>query len=261
LELKPMNAGEILDHTFKMVGAQFKSYLTIAALGIAPIFVFGLLALGLYGALGTTTAIIVALVAIIPIMAVAIATEAGIVRTASLQISDQSISVTEACQFGFRKAWPLFLGGLLYGLACLIGAVLLIIPGIYCGISFSLFAVAMIVEEQPPWAALGRSRKLISGSWWRVLGILFLISILVSIFRSIIYYSLALLSLQFLGHFTGQIVSAILNVALSFLFAPFSLIASTLLYYDLRIRKENLDLKVLVDNLTESGGLPAGVPS
>ena len=259
MDLKPMNVGEILDHTFKMLGAQFKSYLIMAALGIAPIVVFGLLALSLYRTLGATTAIIDVLVAIIPIIVVAIAIEGGIVKTASLQISDQSISVTEAYRFGFRKTWPLFLGGLLYGLAYLIGLILLIVPGIYCAISFFFFAQAIIIEEQGPWSALGRSRKLVSGSWWRVLGILLLISILVSIFRMIIYYPLAILILKLWGHFTGQIVSAILNVSLCFLFLPFSLIANTLLYYDLRIRKENLDLKVLVDNLTESGGQPTGV--
>jgi hypothetical protein len=254
-----MNVGEILDHTFKMFGAQFKSYLSISALGMAPLFGFGLLALVLYYLLGRTTAIIVWLVAIIPIIAVGIALNGAIVKKASLQISDQSISVTEAYRFGFRKAWPIFLGGLLSGLVFMIGFILLIIPGIYFAISFSLFVQAIIIEEKRPWSALGRSRKLVKGSWWRVFGILLLTGILVSICTSIVYYPFFFLFIWLFGHITGQILSSILNFCIYVLITPFSLIATTLLYYDLRIRKENLDLKTMVDNLTESGVQPTGV--
>ena len=50
----------------------------------------------------------------------------------------------------------------------------------------------------------------------------------------------------------GQIVSTIVLAPVTILVAPFSLIAFTLLYYDLRIRKENLDLEVMIDSYTQS---------
>jgi hypothetical protein len=102
-------------------------------------------------------------------------------------------------------------------------------------------------------------KKLVNGSWWRVFGILLLIGILVSIFASIISYPLLFLSLWLFGHVAGQIVSGILNFCIYALITPVSLIAYTLLYYDLRIRKENLDLETMVDDLAESGGQPTGV--
>jgi uncharacterized membrane protein len=254
-----MNVGEILDQTFKMFGAQFKSYLGMSALGMAPLFGCGLLALILYHLLGQTTAIIVGLVAIIPITAVYLAMNGAIIKKTSLQISDQPISGTEAYRVGFHKAWPLFLGGLLYGLAALIGFILLIIPGIYVFISFSLYIQAIVVEDQGPWSTLGRSKKLIKGSWWRVFGIMFIINALIAILRDIISIPLAFLIAPHFDKIAVQIVNVILSSVTSVLFIPFYLIATTLLYYDLRIRKENLDLKIMVDNLTESGVQPTGV--
>jgi hypothetical protein len=152
-----MNVGEILDHTFKMFGEQFKPYLGISALGIAPLFGCALLALLLYNLLGKTTAAIFALVATIPIITAVIAMEGAIIKKTSLQIFDQSITIAAAYRFGFHKGWPLFFGGLLFGLSCMIGFILLFVPGIYLEISFFLFAQAIIIEEKGAWSALVKS--------------------------------------------------------------------------------------------------------
>ena len=252
--LKPMNVGEILDNTFTMFKEQFKSYLAIAALGAAPYVGFGLLALIIYYLFGETAAIIGILFAVIPTIAVSLAMTGGLIKKASEQISGQEMSVKDAYRFGFRKAWHLFLGGLLYGLAIIIGFIFLIIPCIYLSISFVLFLQAIIIEDKGPWSALKRSKYLIKGSWWRSFGIIILITVLVSILSNIASIPLGLLSIWLFGEgLIGQVVNVILTTPVSYIFIPFSIIAYTLFYYDLRIRKENLDLKLMVDNFTESG--------
>jgi hypothetical protein len=88
---------------------------------------------------------------------------------------------------------------------------------------------------------------------------MFIINALIAILRDIISIPLAFLIAPHFDKIAVQIVNVILSSVTSVLFIPFYLIATTLLYYDLRIRKENLDLKIMVDNLTESGVQPTGV--
>lgn len=257
--LKPMTVGEILDNSFSMFREQLKSYLAIAALGAAPAIVFSLMLLFLAFFMGKTAAIIVAVVIFIPCVAIYLAMTGGLVKKAAEQISGKDIGIEEAYRFGFRKAWHLFLGSILYGLALLIGSILLIIPGIYFSICFALFFQAIIIEDKGPWSAMARSKELVKGSWWRSFGIIVLILVLVSVISSIVTIPVSLLVLFLFGRdLVGTAIETVLTTPVSFLLTPFSMIAYTLLYYDLRIRKENLDLKLMVDNLAESGDKPPG---
>jgi hypothetical protein len=265
-----MNVGEILDSTFTLFKEQIKSYLAIAALSMVAYVGLGLLILIVYYLLGETAAIIGGLVAFILAVIVSLAMTGGIIKKASEQILDREISCMEAYRFGFRKAWPLFLGGLLYFVILIAGTIFLVIPGIYFSILFLLFTQTIMIEDKGPWAALQRSRELIKGSWWRCFGILFLINILVSILTRILALPFTLLVAVFGVKFidmidmmdminTMDMINAIFTLPVSFLLMPFSMIAGTLLYYDLRIRKDSLDVQLMVDNLTEkSSGIPSG---
>ncbi|HEY0604526.1 MAG TPA: hypothetical protein VGD58_16520 [Herpetosiphonaceae bacterium] len=103
---------------------------------------------------------------------------------------------------------------------------------------------AVIVENAGPLQALVRSWRLTQGSFWRILGYAVLIWLIVSL--------LAALPAGTIGFFAGltgmdpriQLVlntsaSAVLNVIAT----PFSMIAYTLLYFDLRVRNEGFDLE------------------
>ena len=58
--------------------------------------------------------------------------------------------------------------GLCYGLAVMVGFLLLVIPGIYLSVSLWLFAFFVIIENAGAIDALQRSRELVRGFWWRV---------------------------------------------------------------------------------------------
>ncbi len=103
-----------------------------------------------------------------------------------------------------------------------------------------------------------RSRELVKGYWWRTFGILILLNILISVLASVAALPLALAGWGLSGDLNIlQAVNNIVKLLMSFLLYPLSLIATTLLYYDLRIRKEHLDIQQMVDNLTapNSGNL------
>ena len=144
-----------------------------------------------------------------------------------------------------------------------VGFVLLILPGIavfcaalYLAVRWSLVVAAMMAEDIGPIRGLGRSWNLVSGSWWRTLGILLIVTIL----QLIITYGLGILfgliaALVTTGDVQAavtQIVGTILNAVVN----PITIIAVVLLYFDLRVRKEGLDLDQLAQQ-TSPGPAPA----
>jgi len=168
------------------------------------------------------------------------------------------------------RYWPLLgligLGILLFIgwiIAEAIGFVLLFIPGlavfcaaVYLAVRWSLVVAAMMAEDVGPIRGLGRSWSLVSSSWWRTLGILLIVGIL----QSIISYALLILFTLFADIFsTGDFRAALVSVGstlLSALVSPITTIAVVLLYFDLRVRKEGLDLDQLAQQ-TSPGPAPA----
>ena len=144
-----------------------------------------------------------------------------------------------------------------------IGFVLLVLPGIavfcaaiYLAVRWSLVVAAMMAEDIGPIRGLRRSWNLVSGSWWRTFGILLIVGIL----QTIITYGLFILFGVIAALFsTGDFQAALVQVGgtlLSAVVSPITTIAITLLYFDLRVRKEGLDLDQLAQQ-TAPGPAPA----
>lgn len=81
----------------------------------------------------------------------------------------------------YNKIVPLFLTYLIFYLLVAFGLILLIIPGIYLMVAFSM-AVPLVVEKQmAPWDALMTSRKAITHKWFAMLGLSLLSMLLIII--------------------------------------------------------------------------------
>jgi hypothetical protein len=168
------------------------------------------------------------------------------------------------------RYWPLlglvglfFVFAVVWLIAEVIGFLLLFLPGlaVFCAavyflVRWSLVVATMMAEDVGPIRGLGRSWSLVSGSWWRTFGILLIVGIL----QSIISYALLILFTLFADIFsTGDFRSALVSVGstlLSALVSPITTIAVVLLYFDLRVRKEGLDLDQLAQQ-TSPGPAPA----
>jgi hypothetical protein len=125
---------------------------------------------------------------------------------------------------------------LLAAVATAIGFVLLIIPGIYIGVRLAFVSQAVVLERRGATDSLSRSWNLVAGNWWRVFGIVLVVSILVSVLEAIVGNILG----AGMNHALGSgIAAAIVGT----LIQPIQGIALTLLYYDLRIRKEGAGLQ------------------
>ena len=158
-----------------------------------------------------------------------------------------------------RRYFGLF-GVLLIALLVALTAVLIItIPVvIWIEVRWAVAFPALLAERVGPTRALGRSWALAKGNWWRTLGILIVVSILVSIIQAAIGATLGGIAALMPGlttDFRAGLVTVV-TALVSAIVGAITPIAVTMLYLDLRVRKEGVDLDQLARQTTP-GTAPA----
>ncbi|GCE02021.1 hypothetical protein [Embleya hyalina] len=166
------------------------------------------------------------------------------------------------------------LGALLL-LPGLIGGV---VAAIYLYVCLTLAGPVLMLEKQTVRKALERSRKLVTGSWWRVCGILLLIWLIMAIVGGIIQMPFLLVSDGFTTltaskasdipdpTFVDLLITGVGAVIAAALLYPFAAGATALLYIDQRIRREALDLELaraagVLDEETGTGSAAGPTPA
>lgn len=156
-----------------------------------------------------------------------------------------------------------FVFGFVWVIALIIGFILLILPGIaviaagiFFSIRWSLAVAAMMAEDIGPINGLRRSWNLVAGMWWRTFGILLVVTILQGIIGLALGFLLGLIVGVALSGDLQLAVSSVGSTLLSAIISPITTIAIVLLYFDLRVRKEGLDLDQLAQQ-TSPGPAPA----
>jgi hypothetical protein len=169
--------------------------------------------------------------ALLAIAVVGALVEAVATAAAASMLRDGRFGLAEAYLTGLRRLPAVLIGFLLVTVVAgiLIGTVLLIPLAVYLAVVWGLVVQVIIIEGESPFRALGRSRQITTGHWWRTA--LVLVAVIL----------LATLPVFVAGWLTGPFrtpwVSALgASLALG-LAAPFQAIAHTLLYADLRRRK------------------------
>jgi hypothetical protein len=169
-------------------------------------------------------------------------------------------TVSDAYNEGMEHFLPMIWIAFLYALLpALIAVTIIGIPlTIYLGVCWIFGLHVAVIEGKRGMSALARSKTLVKGHWWRVLGIYILISIIVGIISVIFSAPSTILGVMIaLGRdgetfrVLGAAIGVIFSTAGTIITGPIVYIASVLLYYDLRARKEGLDLE-MVANQTEA---------
>ena len=130
---------------------------------------------------------------------------------------------------------------------------LLVLAGIaitaWLGVRWFSGAYAVVIEGKGPIAGLGRSWDLVTGSWWRVFGIVLVVLIVIIGVALVIGVPLGVM-----GAIAGSVAAgdqgataggAIAGAVATAVITPYAYIAGALLYFDLRVRKEGFDLDAL----------------
>ena len=113
---------------------------------------------------------------------------------------------------------------------------------VWLGIRWFSASFAVVIEGKGPIAGLGRSWNLVTGSWWRVFGIVLVIAIVAIVAAMVISIPIGIIGGIAGG---GTVVRSIGGAIATIAVTPFAYIAGTLIYFDLRVRKEGFDLDTL----------------
>jgi hypothetical protein len=281
-DLRPLSLGEILDRTFSIYRRHFLLFVGIAvipqlltlALGLAQILLLrtptpviprsgefqsvppsGLMAFGVVGFI----------IAIIARVVAYLFAQGGTI----FAVSDLYLGRPTTIGTSLSRMWGQLLNLLgvmiLSTLAMAGGFILLVIPGIYVACRLITCVPAALLEDLGPREALSRSFALTRDFAGRafLIYLLYIIMLYAAMFLFAIPFGVMVatfakdpnmmrpsMALLQVGNFIAQV-----------LVSPFLLIATSVFYYDLRVRKEAFDLQLMMN---PTGNLPAGssgVPS
>jgi hypothetical protein len=244
--LRPRTVGEILEAAFSLYGKHWKSLLQIVAIVIVPLtllqYLLGDIVAGSVTrdatgrivatngsalAASTLTSLLTLVIQQILIGAVAWAVAMVLIG----RVPDARASY----RFGYRRLWSILLVGILFVLAVFAGLIALVIPGIIIAVRFSVAIPALVVEGKRGTEALGRSWNLVRGRSWSVFGAFIVVGFLTGIVSGV---------LTAIGG-GNWFVTGLLAAVAGCITTPFTGLVIGLIYFDLRVRKEQLDLPTL----------------
>ena len=149
---------------------------------------------------------------------------------------------------------PVLIIGVIVGIALLAGAPVAVYGGIvllglaalvltiWLSTMLSLVTPVVVLESERPVRALARSWRLVRRSFWRVFGITLLAGIIVAVAGGILQLPFTLLGAVLGSGIGGTVILVIGAIAAGTVTRPITAGVTVLLYVDMRMRKEGLDL-------------------
>ena len=277
LRLRPLEIGDLLDETFRMYRRHFFLFaglsvlLSIPSAGLSGFFSYALLN-GLLQQtnpgeapnlnltfLGPT---LVAAVVVLLITLVLLPFFYGAVTFAACESAlGRPVTAAGILSGVMRRYFQLLGYWLLIGLMAVLFCLLPLWIWIWVG--WVAVMPIMFIENVGLGAAMGRSRRLVEGRWWRTFLVVFLIFIIIEAVRVALGAFIALgqgLLQLVLSPLVVVWISGATSVIVDSLVNPVFQIAIVLIYFDLRVRREALDLFQLAQALPSPSPFP-GVAS
>lgn len=151
-------------------------------------------------------------------------TVVGLVRDVHEDRGDAAMGALVSAALPFLL--PLIGAGLLSGIAIAIGFVFLVAPGLYLMTIWAVLAPVIVVERSGVLAAFGRSRDLVRGNGWPVLGAL-VVAFLIAAAGSLVLTGIAE---SFAG---GPLLRIVFSAIASTVTAPIAALVAAVIYYRL----------------------------
>ena len=247
LQLRPHSVGDIIDSSFTVYRKRFGPMIGIALMLVFIPFVVGVIggctitelqtswpscdtAIGWIGQIASQIGTVIAAAA-----ATLVAAEA---------YAGTSSDWRQSAADGLRRIIPIVVATVVMAVAVTIGFVLVLVPGIFLAVSFAVFTPVLMIERVGPMESLGRSWRLVTGERWRLFGAGLSMIIISVVVLGIIGFVLYLV-LSGLGGLSEGDASYYTQQIVTLLSVPLSAAVGAVLYVDLRVRKEDLDVEGL----------------
>jgi len=280
LELRPLSIGELLDRTFSLYRRNFLLFIGISAIPQLLVLALQLAQVAFMpsrvpiqppattdfqvagsgfstgGALGVVGVVIVGL--IVYVIAY-LFSQGGTVFAVSELYLGRATTIGQSLGRVRGELGSLLGVVILNGLVTGVSFLLLIIPGIYMACRLCVCIPAALLENLGPRESLERSFGLTKDNAGRAFLILFLYFVI--LYAALFLFDIPFaIGIQFEARNPSMIrlltgLMQVGNFVAGVLITPVLTIASSIFYFDLRVRKEAFDLQLMMNPL--AGGMPA----
>jgi hypothetical protein len=257
--LRPLGVGEILDTALAVYRRHAFALWRIVAVVVAlPAALSGALAVAdrqvrnSDNSSSGSVLVLELLVLTVTLVASALATAAAYRLVADAYLG-RTVDPDASLRFGLKRLLSVLWLSLVIGVGVAVASLFLLVPGIYLYVAWSVAIPVMLGERLRGRRALGRSRQLTRGRFWPCLGVLLLSVLLEGIVLAAILFVIGML-VDASGNDTVLFFQQSISLLIAnTLVLPFQVAVTTVLYIDLRVRKEGLDVQLLTHSL-EPGG-------
>ena len=283
MRLRPLPLSELFDEVFRLYRRRFPLLWGTSLFSVVPLLVLALAGVAIAAAFGVfagaagqfagppgTAELVAAGFGILVALAMAPISLYAVWRAALATALGEPTSVGRILGDVFKHYWRLWWLAIGYGFLVLctffLAATCLLLPlAAWLFVKWTLVVPAWFAERPRLGVALSRSWGLTERNWWRLFGILLLFYVLYQVVSSALgSFTLLVVAAPRDWEIAASVIQVIVQVGLSTLLAPLFPLVLTLLYLDLRVRHEHLDLEVmarrLVTNEPQWALPPSGQP-
>jgi hypothetical protein len=265
LRLRPLEIGDLLDETFRMYRRHFLLFaglsviLSIPSAALSSFSYYALFS-GLLQQAGSGTSdrvllqagtLVLYLVGALLALALVPFFYGAVTYAVCESAVGRPVTPSSVLSGVLRRYFPLMGYWLLIGL--MLVAFCLIPLWIWIWVGWVVVMPVMFIENVGLGAAMGRSWRLVEGRWWRsffTLALMFIIWFVArTALRAFIVLAQSLLQLV-IPTVAALWIAAATSVIVGSLVNPLLQIAIVLIYFDLRVRREGLDLFQLAQRVT-----------
>ena len=276
--LRPLSLGEILDVSIKICIANWRTLLQAVLVVIVPVQLLDTVLTADYTVssfdISTNSSQTaqqsldelnqylggLAISSVLQGLAVLFAT-ATCFRAIALAYLGEPTDWRSSLSYALHRAPSLLWLTLLYVLGVGLATIFFILPGIWLYVAWAFAMPVLLVEGLRGRSALGRSFELVRGRWWQTFGVIAVGFILAGIISTLVQG--VFVAGIFVGNDNDALVllfSALAGVVGLAVATPFQAALLTVLYFDLRVRREGFDLELLAREIGGSAPTAGSEP-
>jgi hypothetical protein len=260
-QLHPRGVGEVLDAAIKLYTRNLATLWKIVAVVIVPLVIIDLVIVDvtlptgafvhhgtLYtstGTLGTPGGAVVAEIVLRFLAAVLV--QGALCLCLVDAYVGRPLDWRQSLRAGLARLGPLVWLGIIYGICVVIGLILIVAPGIWLIVVWSAAVPALMFEKLGGAQALRRSFRLVRHRWFATFAEILVALIMLIVVLFVVGLIIAAIEKGLKVNSTGLwLAFSFVSTIISDLIAlPFLAAVTAVIYIDLRVRKEALDLELL----------------
>jgi hypothetical protein len=146
----------------------------------------------------------------------------------------KSFGFAESFRKGLARFFPIIGAAICFVFMVFLGTILLVVPGFIFMSMYYVSIPACVVERAGPIASLKRSAELTRGHRWKVLGVALVLALVGGIVAAIIG--------GVFGATGGLVFAAVGSFVWRTVYGAYSAIVLAVMYYELRVAKEGIDI-------------------